>query len=233
MSMNCIEFRRCIVVQPRALDARARQHRDECARCAEAHAQALAFESLLDRSLAIPVPAALADRILLQQTLQTRVRSEGRRALIWRIAASVAIAVGVAGVSWLAIGPQQTLAAMSLRHLGHEPMALTTPGVLAGVEVNRIFQRLDVHLQQSPGDISYLRICPLGLLRTPALHMVMPQAEGAVTVIYVPGARSARGEFEADGILGRELTLADGVLLMMASSRHNFDAIEQAFRAAL
>jgi hypothetical protein len=231
MSMNCLEFRRAIAVQPRQLDAAARAHRDGCPRCAEAYAKAMSFESLLDRSLAVEVPATLADQILLRQTTLDRQHNSGRRALVWRMAAGVALAVGVVGMSWLALGPQQTLAAMSVAHLSHEPMALTTQGTLPGVEVSRTFEQLGVHLRHTPVPISYLQICPLGLRR--ALHMVVQSPQGAVTVMYVPDAETTRRDFSERGVLGRELQVGKGVLVMLASSRDAFDGIEQGFRAAL
>ena len=229
--MNCLEFRRAIAVQPKQLDARARAHRDDCPRCAQAQVSALRFEAVLDRGLAIPVPTEWADRILLSQTTLARQQSFGRRALVWRIAAGVALSAGIASVSWLALAPQQSLAAISIQHLSHEPMALTAQGLVSGVKVRESFERLGVKLLQSPGDISYLKICPLGSHRS--LHMVMQRPAGAVTVIYVPGERVARSDFAERELLGRELTVNGGALLMLAASRTDFDAIEAGFRAAL
>lgn len=229
--MNCLEFRRTIAVQPRELDTRARQHREECPRCAQAHGEAMRFEALLDRSLAIPVPAELPDRILLNQTTQTRQQVSGRRNLIWRVAAGLALAVGVGGVSWLALAPQDSLAAVSVEHLRHEPMALTAQGTVPDVQVHDTFERLGVKLQRSPGDISYLQICPLGLKRS--LHMVMQRPAGAVTVMFVPAATATRRDFAERDVLGREVPIGGGTLLMLASSRVDFDAIEAGFRAAL
>lgn len=229
--MNCLEFRRAIAVQPRELDARARQHREECPRCAQAFAEAMRFEALLDRSLAIAVPAELPDHILLRQTTQTRQRSSGRRHLVWRIAAGLLLSGGIGGVSWLALAPQETLAAMAVEHLSHEPMALTAQGVVPGVKVYESFERLGVALKRSPGAISYLRICPLGAKQS--LHMVMQRPGGAVTLMFVPGATGKRRDFAEDDVLGREVPVGNGALLMLASSRSDFDSIEAEFRAAL
>lgn len=228
--MNCLEFRRAIAVQPRQLDAAARAHREECPRCAGAHTQALRFEAVLDRSLAVPVPAELADRILLGQTTLTRQQSSGQRALVWRIAAGFAMTVGILGVSWLALSPQQSLAAISVEHLVHEPMALTAQQLVPGVTVRETFERLGVKLQQLPGDIQYLQLCPLDGKRS--VHMVMQKPNGAVTVMYVPGVKVGRRDFAEHAVLGRELPLGDGALVMLAASRVDFDTVEAGFRAA-
>jgi hypothetical protein len=229
--MNCLEFRRAIAVQPRQLDARARIHRDECPRCAEALTRALRFEAVLDRSLAIPVPAELADRILLGQTTLSRQQASGRRALIWRMAAGLVLGAGVVSVSWLALTPQPSFAAISIDHLRHEPMALTAQQVVSGVQVREAFERFGIKLQRSPGDIHYLQTCPLADKRS--LHMVMQKPGGAVTVMYVPGARVSRSDFSERAVLGREMAIGDGVLIMLAASRSDFDAIEAGFRAAM
>lgn len=63
--------------------------------------------------------------------------------------------------------------------------------------------------------------------------MVMQKPGGAVTVMYVPGAKAARGDFSQRGIIGREVPIGDGVLLMLASGSSDFDSIEAGFRAVL
>jgi hypothetical protein len=228
--MNCLEFRRAIGAQPRQLDAEARRHRDECLRCADAHARALRFEAALDRGLAVPVPQGLADRILLGQTTLSRRQASGRRALVWRIAAGILLAVGVAGVGWLALAPRPSLAAITIEHLSHEPMALTARERVPPAKVRDAFARFGIALEHSPGDVHYLALCPIHGRRS--LHLVLQKPDGAVTVMFVPGAEATRRDFADARVLGRELPLAGGALVMLAADRSDFDAIEAALRAA-
>ena len=90
--MNCLEFRRHLASEPHSRRVDFVAHREQCGRCAEAHAQALAFEDRLGHVLAVPAPDGLADRVLLRQsTVALRERRQGRRATAWRIAAVLAL----------------------------------------------------------------------------------------------------------------------------------------------
>lgn len=229
--MNCLEFRRALAVRPRQLDAGERAHRDECVRCAQAMQQALRFESLLERSLAIPVRADRADRILLAQTTQSRQQHFGRRRKIWRIAAAITLSIAVGGVSWLALAPQQSYAAMAMAHLDHEPMALVARDVVPGVRVRELFERVGITLQHSPGDLNFLRLCPVGGQQS--LHMVIQRPSGPVSLIFVPNVKVRTHDFSEGKTFGREIAIGGGSLVMFAADRNEFAAIESGFRAAI
>jgi hypothetical protein len=66
------------------------------------------------------------------------------------------------------------------------------------------------------------------------VHMVMPQAEGPVTVIYVTHHREdGRDDFRKADVVGRSVPLGDGTLVLMAASDARFDAVENAWRQSL
>lgn len=229
--MNCLEFRRQIATTPRQLDARARGHREACPRCAEALQRALVFEGGIDRALAVPVPANLADQIILRQLTSARTERAGRGHVLMRIAAGVTLALGVATVSWLALAPTQSLAASAVEHLSHERMALAAHTPIPEATVRAVFARVGQPLGELPGDMSYLRVCVFG--QHHALHMVMQQTSGAVTVLFVPGEAGRTQDFEIAGVRGREIAFGQGALLLMADSDQAFDQIESQFRHAL
>ena len=229
--MNCLEFRRQIAITPRQLDARARGHREACPRCAEAQQRALAFENCIDRALAIAVPANLADQIILRQLTSEQSKRSGRGQVMLRIAAGVALALGVATVSWLALAPTQSLAASAVEHLSHEPMALAVHAPIPEATVRAVFARVGYPLDAVPGEVSFLRICVLG--KNNAIHMVMQKPAGAVTVMFVPGHSGKTQDFDIAGVRGRELAFAQGALLLMADDDRDFDQIEAQFANAL
>lgn len=229
--MNCLEFRRQIAITPRQLDARARGHREACPRCAEAQQRALVFEGSIDRALAIPVPAHLADQIILRQLTSARAERHGRGHLLMRIAAGVALSLGVATVSWLALAPTQSLAASAVEHLSHEPMALAAHAPIPEATVRAVFARVGNPLGELPGELSYLRICVLG--KHNAIHMVMQKPAGAVTVMFVPGAAGRTQDIDIAGVRVRELAFGQGALLLMADSDQDFDQIQSQFGHAL
>lgn len=226
--MDCLEFRRLIGAIPRQLPAEARKHRDHCSRCADAHARALGFENILEQAMVIPVPDRLADEILLRQITVNRTHHSGRLQRLWQIAAGVALAIGIS-VIWL-LTPNGSLAAIAIEHMNHEPLSLIAQPAIPEAEIHTIFAKMGLSLAHSPGKLSYLKICPLGNHRS--LHMVMQKPMGAVTVLFVPGLDIKRRSFERQGMLGRELALDNGALVMIARNDHEFDSIESDFSQA-
>jgi hypothetical protein len=229
--MNCLEFRRELNIHPRSDAAEFVQHARECPRCAQAQADALAFESTLGRALAIPVPPNLAESILLAQATQQRRESRRwRRGAGWlALAAAAVLAVGV---GWR-VTRAQPLGDVAIAHmLGEEaPMlALTKP--VTDAAVRAAFAQRGVMLGQVPADISYVACCPIG--RFKSVHMVMPHANGPVTVMYlVDDNGGARADFSHAGWNGRSVPLAHGTLVMIGHDTSQFDQIQQTWQSAL
>lgn len=230
--MNCLEFRRHLASDPRARQVDFTAHREQCGRCAEAYSQALAFEDRLGRALAVPVPDALADHVLLRQsTVALRERRQGRRATAWRMAAVLALGIGV-GSLWVVSAPVQALPDLAVGHLSHEPHALKATATVELAEVRAQFAAREVGLVDDPGRVNYLNPCRLGGQR--ALHMVVQTVDGPVTVYYVVGrVESDRSTWQRDGLMGRSVPAREGTLVLLASNDRAFDALERSWVRAL
>jgi hypothetical protein len=230
--MNCLEFRRGLGVEPARRDAEWLAHRDGCARCRDAYERAQHFESSLRGALAVPVPDGLADRVLLRQTTTVRgERGAQRRSMAWRVAAALALAVGVAALYGIS-RPVYALPELAVAHLTHEPMALTAHGHLDAAQVAAVFHASGVPLHAEPGPVDYLALCSLA--RDDALHVVVQRPEGPVTVFFVVGRHDgARTAWTHDGMKGRTIPLRDGTLVLLARDDASFDALERAWTAAL
>lgn len=227
--MNCVEFRRQLAIDPHANAVEFVQHRAECPRCAEAHARALAFEGGLARALNIAVPAQLTETILLAQSTAERRRRTGlRRASIFAAAAALVVAIGVIGMRVEA----KPLSVQAVEHLHSEEKVLALTKPVAATEVMQTFAIRGVHLKSVPSGISFVAPCPVGKYRS--VHLVMPSAEGPVTVIYVAGQGNVSAEdFERDGLRGRIVPLAGGALILLAGSTAEFDRITAQWRDAI
>jgi hypothetical protein len=229
--MNCLEFRRELNIHPRSDAAEFVQHARECSRCAQAQAEALAFESALGRALKIPPPSNLAETILLAQaTEQRHERRRWRRGVAWLgVAAAAVLAVGIG----MRVTNAQPLGDAAIAHmLGEEAPALADTAPLAADAVRKAFVQRGVALAQVPADISYVACCPVGKFKS--VHMVMPRANGPVTVMYLVDDRGGqRTDFAHAGWIGRSVPMAHGTLVMIGHDAGQFAQIEQEWQSAL
>lgn len=226
--MNCLEFRRELAARPLDLGTQAEAHRAACPACAEAWVRAAGFESRLQSVLAVPAPPALADRILLRQTTQVRHRS---RQGLSRLAAGLVMALGMIGIGYLGLRSEDSLAAVSVAHLGHEPFALQRTDLVAQADITRQFLAQGIALKAPLSGLTYLTRCPLGGRQS--LHMVVQGAGGPVTVMYVPGHHHGAADFHEGQVVGRHRDIGSGTLVLLAPDGQAFDAIEAMFRGAI
>ncbi|MHB8448024.1 MAG: DUF3379 family protein, partial [Rudaea sp.] len=163
--MNCLEFRRELNIHPRSADADFAAHARECPRCAQAQADALAFEASLGRALDVPAPTHLAESILLAQaTEQRRERQRWRRGASWlAVAAAAVLAVGV---GWRVTRAQPLGDAAIAHMLGEEAPALAYTAPVAADAVRKAFAKRGMDLTQVPADISYVACCPVGKFKS-------------------------------------------------------------------
>jgi hypothetical protein len=232
--MNCLEFRRLLGSEPASTLSAFVTHRGECPSCAAAQQRADEFELRIRRAASVPVPVNLADRILLAQTTQSRHGSRNRRrgfaALVLAAAASIVVAVIAVRQS-----EQQmpALAGMVIEHLHEHPISsAASASTVTSQSVMDAFAARGVTLTSVPEGINYVHQCPAGPYRS--VHMVMPERDGPVSVVYVVDKASARRvDFTEDGMHGREVPLGAGSLVMIARVDADFDAIESAWKSAM
>ena len=105
--INCAEYRRAVLADPRDADPQLRLHRDGCRECLEYTQRLLRFEGRLERAMRVSVAAAGAARVVpLRAPAAARASAapgglRARRGWL-AMAASVLIVVAVAGGLWLA-----------------------------------------------------------------------------------------------------------------------------------
>lgn len=229
--MNCLEFRRELNIHPHSSAAEFVQHARACPRCAQAQVDALAFEAALGRALDVPAPAHLAETILLAQaTEQRRGRTRWRRGGTWlAVAAAAVLAVGI---GWR-VTRAQALGDAAIAHmLGQEAPALAYTAPVGADAVRKAFAQRGVDLSQVPADISYVQCCPVGKFKS--VHMVMPRANGPVTVMYLVDDRGGqRTDFAHAGWNGRSVPMDNGTLVMIGHDASQFDQVQREWQSAL
>ncbi len=229
--MDCLEFRRQLNIDPNCGDAEFLQHRQQCARCAEAQDRAKAFETGLRHALDVPVPPQLAESILLAQaTDQHRQRRRfARRGGFLALAACLVLAFGV-GMHLRA----DSLSTLAVEHVmapaEHFALDLTKP--IPANDIRAAFAQRGMDVSRIPGDISYVHCCPVGKYKS--VHMIMPGKDGPVTVLYITDDRVAqRSNFQHDGWQGRSIPMGQGTLILVGHNVTAFDHIENEWRKSL
>jgi hypothetical protein len=233
--MDCLEFRRRLGSGPQQLDSAAQAHLAACtAGCAEATAEAQAFEARLAAALAVPVPAGLAGRVQQAQRSAAAADPAPRRRTAWiafAAAASLALAFGVAQWRRNAVPLQDLVVAHVTAPDERAAWGLRDP--LPDTRVEAAFSDRGVTLIGAPPQgIAYVAECGVG--RWPSVHMVMPEQGQPVSVVYVPGHAGATAQtFQREQLSGRAVAIGNGTLFLLARTDGRFDALEHAWRDAI
>jgi len=178
--MNCLDFRRGKLADPRRLSAEARAHVSECPACAAFAREVDESERALGEALQTQVPDGLADRII----FQSRKPRVAWRA--WALAASVVLAVAT-GLAFVQAPDKDAdrYARLSIEHVVMEPESFTTLRNADPEAFRAAVQNFGATLKDIPGRIRYIRLCPVedGM----GWHIVFETPEGLATLILVPG----------------------------------------------
>jgi Protein of unknown function (DUF3379) len=164
--MDCTQFRRALLSDPRDVTAEMAAHRETCHDCAQYAEQLMRFEARLERALRV-------------DTADAPVRH-----VRWlAIAASVLVAVVVAGSLWIAV-PGRTLAADVVTHMAGEPEAWQQTDVpVPGSDLGAVLSNSQLRLKPDVGVVSYAQSCLFRGHHVP--HLVVQTAAGPVTVMVL------------------------------------------------
>jgi hypothetical protein len=192
--MNCLEFRREMLVEPRRIGEEAQRHACTCAGCGQFRGQALELETRICEAASVPVPERLVER-----ALATTIRKQafsGSHVMAMAAAIVLTIALGAGGY-WLARDDPFARAGIDFV-VDEEANAIlmskpTDPTALASV-----LRAMKVSLPRQIGEVRYIGICPFQ--GTIAHHVVMITPQGKATLLLFPekpvegrGTASARG----------------------------------------
>jgi Protein of unknown function (DUF3379) len=200
--MDCAQFRRSMLADPHDQDQQLAQHRAGCQDCNLFAERLLRFESRLERALRVDVPAQVdsaADGVV-------QLRTKSRHAAAYRkgwlaMAASVLLAVVVAGVLWVA-APGTSLAADVVTHMAGEPGAWRQTDVpVPGGELQDVLRNSHLRLAAGANMVSYASSCAFRGHHVP--HLVIQTESGPVTVMVLVHERvSKEVQFDEGGYRG-------------------------------
>lgn len=220
--MNCLEFRRHILADPRQPGAAERDHAAECAACADYLEKQRDFDGKLFEAMQITPPDGLADRILVARGLR-------KRRWIWPIAASVVLTGALVALwpGWAG----DPLGRAAIAHVSDEPQAFTVSYAVPDDALPTMLSAQGMNLARAVGRVTYSTLCPMG--DHIARHIVVRTAEGPVTLLLMPDDPEARRRAvtQAGGMAALTLPAARGSIAIVASSVEQALAMERSLRA--
>lgn len=219
--MNCLEFRRHILADPRQPGAEERAHAAECAACTDYLEKQRDFDARLFEAMQVTPPDGLADRILVARGLRNR-------RWIWPVAASLLL-TGALVALWPRPGADE-LGREAIAHVAHEPQAFTASYAIPDDALATMLSAQGMNLARAVGRVTYSTLCPVG--SRVARHLVVRTAEGPVTLLLMPDDHKARQRAvtQADGMAALTIPAARGSIAIVASSLEQALAMEKSLR---
>lgn len=180
--MNCLEFRREKLADPRRLSPEALAHLGDCAACRGFAAEVDENEARLAAVLDVPVPEGLAERIVLRRKTQTRFSPR-----LGMLAASVVLTFAFGILQWKDAGSQD-FARLAIEHVMHEPESFTTVRSADPELFRRVMHTFGGEMQASLGKVRYMKLCPVP--EGTGWHIVFETEDGKLaTLILIPAKR--------------------------------------------
>ena len=207
---DCAHFRRSMLADPHDSDAQLREHLESCHDCNLFSERLLRFESRLERALRVAVPPQVAvqpgvtvpaevavpsqvaappelplpaDNVVLLRASSARATYRARRKGWFAMAASVLLAVVVAGGLWLS-APGPSLAADVVTHMREEPQAWRRTDVpVQDAQLETVLRDSHLRLGAGSGIVSYANSCDFRGHQVP--HLVVQTESGPVTVMVL------------------------------------------------
>ncbi len=230
--MNCLEFRRLIFAEPRRLRSAQKQHIERCAACATLAKEMEGFEAKIHETVMVPVPEALAERILLRhKTVRPPVRF-GFSSGGWALAASLIVAIAVAFhlnyrtadeepqvVAAAALGSNHPAVAAINYVLDNEPKLLKENRTGDMAVLLSALEKMRMRLPADGTTVRYLGKCPVP--DGEGDHVVLQTPFGRASLILVPDRMFASSVVVADRnmlALAAPTRSRNGSLILVADS---------------
>ena len=220
--MNCIDFRRLVLANPRQPGDTERAHAAECAACRQYLERQRELDAELFSALQVPPPDGMADRILVARGLRTR-------RWVMPMAAALLMAVGVA-ILWPRLSAGD-LGHEAIAHVAHEPQAFTAAYAVPNDFLPAVMAEQGVSLARPVGQVTYATVCPMG--DGVARHLVVRTPAGPVTLFLF--ARDSRPRkrtvTESAGMAAITIPAAKGSITLVAANLEAAMALEKSLQS--
>jgi hypothetical protein len=238
--MNLAEFKRRLMTEPGLKSPEMLEARQAGGEYAAAATRSDRFERSLQRALTVPVPHALAEQIILRQSLQAPERDNAVRPAWLAMAAAVVLAVALTSYNMLdrgdhSIAPDDAVPSLAQLqehlswHWTHDGPQAVAAALQTPTDQMQLAQLLsELGLQLEPALLEQVRLgkfCP-----TPngaGAHLVLVTDEGPITAYFMPRTRLPESPLEVtleNGQASWAVNLERGSLALIAEPGKNLPA---------
>jgi len=239
--MNFSDFKRLLGSDPLSRETEFLAARNSSPEFTQAAEEAEAFERQLARAMEVDIPSSLTDEI---KTISadpmlnvTGLKAAGSRRTAWKpmaMAASVLVAVGVAGLVWNMNRGWDSVEQYVTEHFdydGAKVLAMAESG--RAYELQEILTGLGFEMTAEMAEtVAFVKLCP-----TPAgkgLHLVLNTAQGPVSVLFMPETQISDGQdLFFEGMHARLLAMNRGSAAVIGSDEQQLESIYARLYAAL
>ncbi len=227
--MNCLDYRRVLLSGTGETEA-MRDHRLECAPCADLRGEHAAFEEELRAVLEVPVPAGLGDRLL-----ESMARAGDAAAPRWdrrRFLAAAAAAAGAIGIGLYAWrGRDDPMALACIQFVMKDEAKSIMMGAMPRAEAARMLaDSLPVERLDRIGKVMHIGPCPFQ--GGTAYHVVLMVPQDKVTLLIMPDtSMPARARATHDGMYASVVPLRKGSVGIVGTNAAVVDSVAGAISA--
>ncbi len=206
--MNCDELRTIVGAEPNSTNPEVLAHIESCPACARYRQEMQAMDQLIYRALAVDAPVEKID--------SQPSRQEPSR--VWRMAASVLVAVLVGAMSLWLLTPRESIAAEAIAHVKHEQFSLVrTSETVDEQTLEKVLAASRLRLKPGAARVSYAQSCPFRGQQVP--HLVVQTEQGPVTALVVTDAPTQQREhIDEDGFQGDIIPAPRGVIVVLGQN---------------
>lgn len=223
--MDCLEFRRIVLADPRRLGAEVATHASQCVACREFRAHTLELEDALAAALRIETPHDLPARLL---DGTARVRHPRR----W-LALAASLLLAVALILLLGVPRDDALALKAIDFVVFDEAQAVVVAKPQDVRVlEEVSRKMHVSLPDALGAIHYVCVYPFA--GGGAHHLLVETPLGKVTVLLMPESPYASSaSAAARGLHAAILPTAAGSVAIIGESSRSIERVESLLKSRL
>ncbi|VAW73468.1 hypothetical protein MNBD_GAMMA12-3377 [hydrothermal vent metagenome] len=182
--MNCLDVCRQLASDPDHLDQKIQTHLQSCAQCTFYALEQKKFNQKLQLAANIDVPKALAERIMLRQSIEQQNQGKISKRSIVAVAAMLLVTVGLSA-SLLFTQSVSILESVVTTHIKNEKHHLSEFKSISQSQLNLMLSPLKLLVTTNPQKMTYAGTCHIR--KHNGAHFVVRGMQGKVTILVMPG----------------------------------------------